>query len=279
MKTKPLIGIMQGRMLPPYEGRFQAFPANQWLDEFHLAAQAGLHSIEWIYETYNRDKNPIIDDDGIAEIAKATKKTGVKTLSICADYFMNRQLVGENGKPNQENVEHLLWLIGQAEKLSMGYIVLPFVDSSSLTSEAERDGLVEVLEQTLPTAAKMNVELHLETDFTPIILKHFLERVDHPALLSNYDIGNSAALGYDPAEELTYIGDRLGSVHIKDRVLGGGTVPFGTGNANFATCFRLIEEIGLSYPYILQAARNEEIDNVSWAIQNRKFAEEFISAL
>ena len=46
------IAIMQGRLLPPSEGRFQAFPAKLWRDEFENAKKADLACIEWILE-YN----------------------------------------------------------------------------------------------------------------------------------------------------------------------------------------------------------------------------------
>ena len=48
----------------------------------------------------------------------------------------------------------------------------------------------------------------------------------------NYDIGNSAALGYDSAEEISAYAPRILHVHVKDRVRGGTTVPLGTGNAD-----------------------------------------------
>ncbi|TAN50397.1 MAG: sugar phosphate isomerase/epimerase, partial [Rhodospirillales bacterium] len=36
------VGVMQGRLLLPFEGRFQAFPAKGWQEEFALAARAGI---------------------------------------------------------------------------------------------------------------------------------------------------------------------------------------------------------------------------------------------
>ena len=56
----------------------------------------------------------------------------------------------------------------------------------------------------------------------------------------NYDIGNSACLGYDPEEEINNYGDRIYNVHIKDRLLHGSTVPLGSGNADIKS----IEDVG-----------------------------------
>ena len=74
----------------------------------------------------------------------------------------------------------------------------------------------------------------------------------------NYDIGNSAALGYDPIEEFKAYGYKISDLHIKDRLLGGESVPLGKGNANFSQIFDLL----LKYEYqgimIFQAYRDDE---------------------
>jgi hexulose-6-phosphate isomerase len=96
---------------------------------------------------------------------------------------------------------------------------------------------------------------------------------------ANYDIGNSAALGHDPVEELTLLKPWLGSVHVKDRILGGGTVPLGMGVADLPTCFRLICAAGFRGPFILQAAREEGLSEVDLAIRNRQFVEEQLAVV
>ena len=71
-----------------------------------------------------------------------------------------------------------------------------------------------------------------------------LSRLPDPPFKANYDTGNSASLGYDPVEELGAYGPRIGSVHVKDRVRGGGTVPLGEGDARVETVFDLLHELG-----------------------------------
>ena len=36
------IGVMQGRLAPKYQGRYQAFPIGMWKDEFKVAKEYGL---------------------------------------------------------------------------------------------------------------------------------------------------------------------------------------------------------------------------------------------
>src|SRR5881409_3079850 len=74
--TMNRIGIMEGRLVPPVEGRIQCFPRERWAEEFALAAIANLDCIEWIYDQYGADANPIATDDGINEILRLSDLHG-----------------------------------------------------------------------------------------------------------------------------------------------------------------------------------------------------------
>jgi L-ribulose-5-phosphate 3-epimerase len=268
---------MQGRLVPKEENRFQSFPALRWRDEFSRAKEVGLTCIEWIYEVPNEEKNPLGTDEGIAEIKRLTRETGVLVRSICADYYMSKKLITPDAQADDAALAHLCWLIGRAEQLEITYIVLPFVDASSLRTRAERAALVRALPQVLPKAQAAGIELHLETDLPPQDFVATLETIGHIHLKANYDIGNSAALGFDQEEELTLLAPWLGSVHVKDRVKNGGTVPLGTGDADLPTCFRKFREAGFGRWYILQAARGVEGDEIAWMKNNRRFVDEQVA--
>jgi hexulose-6-phosphate isomerase len=98
-------------------------------------------------------------------------------------------------------------------------------------------------------------------------------------LKANYDSGNSASLGYRPADEFAAYGQQIGSIHIKDRVRGGGTVPLGTGSADFDCLFECIRKVGYAGDYILQVAREVPGNEVIWAAQNRQFVERRLKLL
>ncbi len=272
------VGIMQGRLLPPFEGRFQAFPAQNWRDEFFRARDAGLACIEWIYEKPNENQNPLGNDEGHAELNRLIDETGVGVRSICADYYMEELLIDHSGAVRNSTVEHLQWLMKKAAKLSIIYIVLPFVDASSLRTPIQREGLVTLMRDVGLKAGELGTELHLETDLEPAVFRETLDAINLPSVKMNFDIGNSASLGYDPAKELTLLGSYLGSVHVKDRVLGGGTVPLGEGNADFSSCFDLIRRTGFSRHFVLQAARGKDGDETGLASRNREFVERYMAS-
>src|SRR5215471_1197176 len=89
MTVQRKLGIMQGRLVPPMEGRIQAFPRDCWAAEFPNAAMAGLGAIEWIYDTYGLGANPIETETGIEEIRRLSQAHGIAVRSMCADYFMD----------------------------------------------------------------------------------------------------------------------------------------------------------------------------------------------
>ena len=276
--TLPEIGIMQGRLSLPEGGRIQSFPKRSWRKEFSRAQKAGLASIEWIYEAETEALNPLGSDPGIEEVQALAKGSGVTVGSVCADYYMSERLVGDDGFPQGPVVEHLRWLLTRVGRLGARHVMLPFVDSSSLRSAREVEGLLAVLQEVIPVAEQAEVEIHLETDLPPDEFAALLAAADHPLVRANYDTGNSASLGYDPQRELPLLEPWLGSVHIKDRLRGGGTVPLDTGAADFGACFRLLAEIGFPGPFILQAARDEILDEVDLAAGNRRFVEDHFQA-
>ena len=271
------IGIMQGRLSPPVGGRIQIFPAATWGEEFRKASQAGLYCIEWIYDEETEKANPMGTEEGLASMRQLISESGVKVLSVCADYYMTRHLVDSRGEAQDANVRHLEWLIGRAGKLGIRYMVLPFVDAASLKSARAVDTLISILKSVADGAQRAGTELHIESDLQAPDLLDLIQRTDLPLVRANYDIGNSAALGNSPHEELPLLGPWLGSVHVKDRILGGTTVPLGQGSADLNTCFTSIRKAGYAGPFILQVARDEPGEEVESAISNRRFVEQYLA--
>ncbi len=264
------IGIMQGRLLPPEEGRFQCFPRDGWMREFSLAAAAGLDSIEWIYDVWGEGANPICSDRGIEHVGLLAKEHSVEVRSLCADYFMERPLIRVSSEEKRSRTNHLVWLISRCQLLSISRIVLPFVDNSSIRTASEMAEVVSMLHEVVPHASEAHVEIHLETSLGPTAFEGLLGSLAFPEVKANYDTGNSASLGYDYREELSAYGSRIGSVHLKDRVPGGGTVPLGCGNADIPAVLARLHELGYSGDFILQVARGEPGQEVEWAEHNRR---------
>lgn len=272
------VGIMQGRLSPPRFDRVQAFPGKAWRDEFSRAHHAGLDCIEWVLEADTLHENPIRTRSGITEIKKVVRATGVDVWSVCADYFMARPLIRTDGSVDPESIPYLGRFLDLASSLNIRYMVLPFVEASSLQAGERMNGVESLVGKVAKKIEDCRIELHFETDLPPRQLRSVLGRIDHPLVLANYDIGNSASLGYDPDQELSCFGEYLGSVHVKDRMLHGSSVPLGSGNADFATCFTWFRALRYTGPFILQAARSEGMTEEELAKRNRSFVEQYLLA-
>jgi hexulose-6-phosphate isomerase len=265
------IGIMQGRLLPPVAGRIQAFPGAEWRLEFAIAAEVGLETVEWIFEESTVSDNPMGHDESASIIRDVSAEYRVVVASVCADWFMERPLLRGIPADRAESERTLERLIERCHLVGIERIVLPFVDASAIRSDVERSDLVTLLERFAPHAAGRGVELHLETDLGPSEFGRLLDRVPAETVKVNYDSGNSASLGYRAHEEFAAYGARIGSVHIKDRVTGGGTVPLGEGNADFEALFAGLARLAYKGDFILQVARGVPGAEASWALAHLAF--------
>jgi L-ribulose-5-phosphate 3-epimerase len=265
------LGIMEGRLVPPEDGRFQCFPRNQWESEFAHAANVPFNYIEWVYDLYGHDVNPLGNPAGIERLKNFIESTEVCIRAVCADYFMDKPLLRCGEQELEERLQELARIFRNASAVGVNRVVIPFVDASAIRSNDDLAAVRHALKAAMPFAEETGIEIHLETSLRPAEFAKLLDSIPHPKLRVNYDSGNSASLGYLPANEFAAYGDRIGSVHIKDRVLNGGTVPLGTGNTDFTALFSCLEKIDYRGDFTLQVARGTPGDEVAWAKQNLAF--------
>lgn len=258
VSQRNLLGVMEGRLLPKYRGRYQAHPVGYWQDEFPQAADLGLDCIEFILDFNDTAVNPLLRPDGPENILRLGEQTGVKVHTVCADYFMEAPMHHADEAVATQSQGVLRRLLTQGKVLGLTDIVIPCVDQSSLGDATAQDRFVERLKPLVAKAEDVGINLSLETDLAPQPFAELLARFDSQRVTVNYDTGNSAALGFDPAEEFACYGGRISDIHIKDRVLGGGSVVLGTGNTRFERFFAALRALNYTGPFIMQAYRDDE---------------------
>jgi len=277
--TKATFGIMQGRLSPPEEGRFQSFPRHHWRQELALAREAGIDYIEWIYDEYGATANPLTTDAGMEELIQLKQHYNVATPALCGDWFMDFPFLRCTEAERKQRQRFLNALLRAAARIGAKRMVLPFVDISRIQTEAEKDIVLAILNEALPTAESTGVELHLETDFNPADFAAFLARIPHPMVKVNYDTGNSSGLGYVAREEFAAYGPRIGSIHIKDRYRkpegGIETRPLGQGSADFDDVFTAIRRINYTGGLTLQVARGKPGDEHNFIRQQLVFLKQY----
>lgn len=266
-------GVMQGRLSRPYRGLIQSFPFHTWRDEFNTARTLGFDCIEWTIDSYRYSHNPLLCSEGRTEINSLINETGVIVNSITYDYFMEYPpWLSKNSYDH--SLDSLIELVDACKEINIEVIVLPLVDNSSLNTNESKEIFAEYAKEL---SNKMNIntiKFALESDLPPLELGTLIKGLNQDLFYINYDIGNSASLGYDPQIEIEEYGLRILNVHVKDRLLGGSTVNLGSGNADFPIVSKLLKLHSYDKNLILQPARGLEGYEVATISQQLKFTKE-----
>ena len=249
------VGFMQGRLCAQVGGRIQAFPWDEWELEFPRAQALGLRLMEWTLDQEGLRENPLLTPRGQARIRRLGELHGLAVASLTGDCFMQAPFWKAQGVERTALQTDFMEVAAACGAVGISMVVVPLVDNGALANRAQEDLLVDFLLAHRPDFKRHGVSVLFECDFAPPELARFIGQLPAREFGINYDIGNSAALGYAPAAEFACYGTRVQNVHVKDRVLGGTTVPLGTGNADFKTVFAELAKLHYGGNYILQTAR------------------------
>ncbi len=262
---------MQGRLSPIIDGRIQSFPWNYWENELLLAKEIGIRLMEWTIDSKKIESNPILLPDKLKLITELANSCSVTIPSVTSDYFM------ENppwiSKSDEVYKIHRKTIAGM-EIIGSKILVMPLVDNASILNDEIKLNFYEFITNLESSLREYEIKIAIESDFEPTELSNFVSRLDPELVGINYDIGNSASLGFSSSEELNSYGDRVINVHVKDRMLGGTTVPLGTGNADLPRTIQLLEEIGYEGNYILQTARAQDEKHTEAIVKYANMVEE-----
>ena len=251
------VAIMQGRLSPP-GNRIQAFPWDQWEQEFVYAQGLGIDGIEWLFEPERWEENPILSSAGREAARTLIAQTDVEVPSVCATYFMAQPFFRTSEATRRQSIEILCELIVRSAEMGARTILIPVLEVSELRTNEERDDLLLSLQRPLEVAAQHDVMLGLEMELPCEQYVGIVRLKPHRNLGIYYDVGNATAAGYDPASDLRAIGRHLVGLHLKDRRRNGPTVPFGEGHTDFAAVVKALKQIEYSGTLVLEAASGVE---------------------
>jgi hexulose-6-phosphate isomerase len=255
------IGFMQGRLSDLVDGKIQAFPWNEWRDEFPRAKALGLGRMEWTIDQVRLRENPLTTEGGRGAIARLARGNEVQIPSLTGDCFMQAPFWKADGQVREALIADLDLVLASCAVLRVQFVVIPLVDNGKIEASEQAEVLLRSLLDRAASLSRQGIKIVFESDLPPAELAQFIARFPHEMFGINYDIGNSAALGFDCSEEIAAYAPRILNVHVKDRLRGGTTVSLGSGAAELAKAIRLIENSGYSGQYILQTARAVDGDH------------------
>jgi hexulose-6-phosphate isomerase len=255
------IGFMQGRLSALVDSKIQAFPWNEWRDEFPRAKMLGLGRMEWTIDQERLHENPLTTESGRGAIGRLSRGNAVQIPSLTGDCFMQAPFWKADGESRKALIADLDLVLASCAAVRVQFVVIPLVDNGKIEAPEQAEVLLRILLDRTASLSRQGIKIVFESDLPPAELAQFIAKFPPEIFGINYDIGNSAALGFDCGEEIAAYAPRILNVHVKDRLRGGTTVPLGTGAADLAKAIRLIENSGYSGQYILQTARATDGDH------------------
>lgn len=250
------LGLMQGRLTPSLGRGIQFFPdgPEEWEREFELAPAAGISHIEWVCT----NDNLLFEEAGQEAVRAVMQKTAITVRNMDLHEILTKADISEHPDELFEKI-----CAGLAA-VSGGAVELPMMEASSLLVPDMYEKRVAALRRFVQVANRYGTPVAVETDLGPAALLALLREV--PEVTIVYDVGNCTGMGYNMEEELAAYGTHISNVHIKDKPVGGATVPLGTGNVDFPKLFSLLHDLSYAGAVTLQAARGEdgrEVDTIN----------------
>ena len=226
--------------------------ALSWEERLTTAGQAGYDFVEIsIDESDERLSRLDWSQRERARLRRAMANSGVKIMSMCLSGHRKFPLGSHTALVRQRGQEILRKAIEFAGDMGLRVVQVMAYDVFYETSDAETEShFTEGLERGTRWAAQSGVMLGLEnldTEFVDSIAKALVivRSINSPWLRLYPDIGNLAADGYCPPDELTLASGQLLGIHVKDalpRVIRG--VPFGEGIVPFQATFHALAQAG-----------------------------------
>lgn len=273
---KQLIGFMQGRLCEQVDGKIQTFPWRDWENEFLVAAEIGIAAMEWTLDQDRLYENPIMNAAGQSRILALCQQYRLEIPSLTGDCFMQAPFWKSSGADSVCLSNDFVNVVKAASSIGVSMIVVPLVDNGRIENPQQEKRILGFLKENSTIFESCHMKILFESDFEPINVARFIDCLDPKIFGINYDIGNSAALGFNCKEEIEEYGARIDNVHIKDRFFGGTTVPIGRGNANFSQVFKSLKEKSYKGNFILQTARATDGDHVGAIVKYRNMVESWM---
>jgi sugar phosphate isomerase/epimerase len=220
-----------------------------------------LGHIELVAERQLDRTNPIWLTEGRQEILALAELTGVRPASLC----LNEPLAA----PFEETAAQIADRIAPIlDELPVRILVVPLLEASDLKAMNRIDvarAVGQFAEQLPDDGLRIAVELGLSADDS----LEFLKTVDNPRVGLCYDVGNAAASGFHPADELRILGSNVWHLHAKDKSDSKENVRFGTGLVKFERVFEVLWHQGFEGLITMEATRGD--DPFRTAAEHRDF--------
>lgn len=153
--NSPLLGMMQGRLVDAPDNRdLDWFPVDNWVDEFKIAKQLGLDTIELVIDRAQNNKNPLQSLDGRKNLCMAFLDNGLKPYSCCLNFIIDNSI--EDKTPFELCAGYIVGL----GELGVRFAILPLFGKSCI----KKPQTILNIEKLNLIAFKYGVQILIETN-------------------------------------------------------------------------------------------------------------------
>ncbi len=258
------IGIIQGRLLPPVNGKIQEFPKENWQIEFNLLKVLGLSHIEWIITKDSFEHCMTLD----------VRKYADRISSVCCDNILSvhptkhryRDFLARTLRP----------ICNWAVNNNIKSVTVPFLENISLSTEV---GIIlfQWMSDYLEVYPEILFKIECDDGFREVMgLTSGFDNIEFV-----YDSGNIAAKNMNHLIQKQILSDMFyctKTIHLKDRMFyDERTVEPGKGNAGFKTIFQTLKKNSYNGIFTIQTARGETGKEISTILAHKKYFEDIYS--
>ncbi len=185
-----------------------------------------------------------------AALRRAIANSGVRITTMCLSAHRKYPLGSHDPEIRRQGQEILYKAIEFGVDIGLRVVQVMAYDVFYEESDKEtRTNFMEGLELGTRMAAQAGMMLGLENLDTPFVENAsqalaVIDEINSPWLRLYLDMGNLAAAGYSPPDEIRLTKDKLLGIHVKDaapKVIRG--IPFGEGIVPFRETFRALADI------------------------------------
>jgi sugar phosphate isomerase/epimerase len=251
------------------------------------AAEMGLDGIEWLIPDgvhnvgadgmhldmtgLDTDADEVWSSEQRAQIQHHAEERHIALPSICPTFLNFRPgLVAEDPEERAAVADIYVDLVAAAGDIGADTILIPFFLEAEIESDAERDRMAEAITPAMDAAEAAGVTLAIENTLPAEENLELLKHIDSPAAGIYYDVANTTAFGFDPAEEIRTYGDTVSQVHFKDRDETGTGTMLGDGLVEFERVGDALEDVGYDDWIILETMFDG--DPIDAMVENLRFA-------
>lgn len=223
-----------------------------WEERLATAGQAGFDFVEIsIDESDMRLSRLDWSASERAKLRRSVENTGVRIMTMCLSGHRKYPLGSHSPELRRQGLEILHKAIDFAGDIGLRVVQVMGYDVFYETSDDEtRTNFMDNLQLGAHWAGQAGVMLGLENLDTPFVENlnkalSIINEINSPWLRLYPDIGNLAAAGCYPPDEISLAERQILGIHVKDalpRVIRG--VPFGTGIVPFQKTFQALAQTG-----------------------------------